>query len=82
VSRHRADGYSVVIDTNVIVSGVFNPYGSPDRIVNALLSEAITARCTTIAFCRNIVKFKPRRGQHSVLVTTPADFDSIGGRPL
>src|SRR5215469_16526698 len=33
----------VVIDTNVIVSGILNPHGSPGRIVNALLSEAITA---------------------------------------
>lgn len=33
----------VVIDTNVIVSGILNPHGSPGRIINALLSEAITA---------------------------------------
>jgi len=33
----------VVIDTNVIVSGILNPHGSPGRIVNALLSEAIIA---------------------------------------
>ena len=32
----------VVIDTNVIVSGVLNPHGPPGRIVNALLSETIT----------------------------------------
>ncbi len=32
----------VVIDTNVMVSGVLNPYGAPGRIVNALLSETIT----------------------------------------
>jgi uncharacterized protein len=33
----------VVIDTNVIVSGILNPHGSPGRIVNVLLSEASTA---------------------------------------
>jgi putative PIN family toxin of toxin-antitoxin system len=33
----------VVIDTNVIVSGVLNPHGPPGRILNAVLSEAITA---------------------------------------
>jgi predicted nucleic acid-binding protein len=32
-----------VIDTNGIVSGILTPHGSPGRIVNALLSEAITA---------------------------------------
>jgi putative PIN family toxin of toxin-antitoxin system len=31
----------VVIDTNVIVSGVLNPHGPPGRIVNALLSETV-----------------------------------------
>ena len=33
----------VVIDTNVMVSGVLNPHGPPGRIVNALLAETITA---------------------------------------
>lgn len=127
----------VVIDTNVIVSGILNPHGSPGRIVNALLSEAITVLHDdrilseyrevllrpTFGFSSsdvdvlldfvessgehvsaeplalilpdpndlpflevaasgsadalitgNIKHFKPRRGQHSVLVTTPADF--------
>jgi len=32
----------VVIDTNVMVSGVLNPHGSPGRIVDALLAETIT----------------------------------------
>jgi len=31
----------VVIDTNVLVSGVINPHGPPGRIVNAVLSEMI-----------------------------------------
>ncbi len=127
----------VVVDTNVIVSGVLNPHGSPGRIVNALLTETITVLHDdrilseyrevllrpTFAFPRsdveilvdfvesageyvsakplslllpdpndlpflevatsgavdalitgNIKHFKPRRGQHSVLVITPADF--------
>lgn len=127
----------VVIDTNVMVSGVLNPYGPPGRIVNALLSETITVLHDdrilseyrevllrpTFGFSRsdveilldfveltgehvsaeplslvlpdpndlpflevatsggadalitgNIKHFKPRRGQHSVPVTTPADF--------
>jgi len=127
----------VVIDTNVMVSGVLNPYGPPGRIVNALLSEAITAlhddrilseyrevllrpmfsfRRTDVEvlldfvesagehvsarplslvlpdpsdlpflevaasghadglITGNIKHFKPRRGQHSVLLSTPADF--------
>jgi len=127
----------VVIDTNVMVSGVLNPHGPPGRIVNSLLSETITVLHDdrilseyrevllrpTFGFTRsdvevlldfvesagehvsaeplslvlpdpndlpflevatsgsadalitgNIKHFKPRRGQHSVLVTTPADF--------
>jgi putative PIN family toxin of toxin-antitoxin system len=32
----------VVIDTNVLVSGIINPHGPPGRIVDAILSEAIT----------------------------------------
>ena len=32
----------VVIDTNVLVSGIINPHGSPGRIVDAILSETIT----------------------------------------
>jgi putative PIN family toxin of toxin-antitoxin system len=32
----------VVIDTNVLVSGILNPHGSPGHILDALLSGAIT----------------------------------------
>jgi uncharacterized protein len=127
----------VVIDTNVIVSGVLNPHGSPGRILNALLSGTITvlyddrilseyrevllrpvfgfqrsdvdvlldfietdgihthAKPLTLVLpdpddllflevatsggadaliTGNIRHFKPRRGQHDVLVMTPADF--------
>ncbi len=127
----------VVIDTNVMVSGVLNPHGPPGRIVSALLSETLTILHDdrilseyrevllrpTFGFARsdveglldfvesageharsgplslvlpdpddlpflevatsgaadalitgNIRHFKPRRGRHSVLVTTPADF--------
>ncbi len=31
----------VVIDTNVMVSGVLNPHGPPGRIVSGVMSEAI-----------------------------------------
>jgi len=127
----------VVIDTNVIVSGILNPHGSPGRILDTLLSEAITALYDdrilseyhevllrpVFGFLRSDVEalldfvesrgehisaeplslilpdpddlpflevatsgaaealitgnarhFKPCRGQHSVLVITPADF--------
>jgi uncharacterized protein len=127
----------VVVDTNVIVSGILNPHGSPGHIVNLLLSEVITAlyddrilseyhevllrpvlgfssadvmalldfvesagehvRAEPLSLTLrdphdlpflevatsgranalitgNIKHFKPRRGQHSVRVTTPADF--------
>ncbi len=127
----------VVIDTNVMVSGVLNPHGPPGRILNALLSEPITvlhddrilseyrevllrptfglsrpdvealldfvesagehvsaeplslilpdpndlpflevaaSGAADALITGNIRHFKPRRGHHSVLVTTPADF--------
>jgi len=127
----------VVIDTNVMVSGVLNPHGSPGRILNALLAGTITVLhddrilseyrevllrpafgfrrsdvdvlldfvetegehvsaeslalvlpdpddlpflevATTggadALITGNIKHFKARRGQHGVLVTTPADF--------
>ena len=127
----------VVIDTNVMVSGVLNPYGPPGRILSALLAgtivtlydERILSEYREVLFrpafglsrsdvevLLNFVEatgehisaeplslllpdptdlpflevaasgdadtlitgnsrhFKPRRGQHSVLVTTPADF--------
>jgi len=127
----------VVIDTNVIVSGILNPHGSPGRILDALFSGAITAlyddrilseyrdvlarpvfdfprqdveillsfvestgqhistKPMTVVLPHpddlpflevatdgaadalitgNIKHFKPRRGQHGVLVTTPAEF--------
>lgn len=31
----------VVIDTNVLVSGILNPHGPPGRIVDAVLSETV-----------------------------------------
>lgn len=32
----------VVIDTNVFVSGVINPHGSPGRVVDSIIAQAIT----------------------------------------
>jgi putative PIN family toxin of toxin-antitoxin system len=127
----------VVIDTNVMVSGVLNPYGPPGRILSALLPgtivmlyderilseyrevlvrpafglsrsdvevllefvevtgehistgplslvlpaptdlpflEVATSGAADTLITGNSKHFKPRRGQHSVLVTTPADF--------
>lgn len=32
----------VVVDTNILVSGVLNPHGPPGRIVNAILVETFT----------------------------------------
>ena len=127
----------VVLDTNVLVSGVLNPHGPPGRIVSALLAETITvlhddrilseyrevllrpafgfpgpdvevlldflesagehvsaeplmlilpdpkdlpflevatSGGADALITGNVKHFKPRRGQHGVLVTTPADF--------
>lgn len=33
---------SVVIDTNVLVSGIINPHGPPGRVVDSIVSLAIT----------------------------------------
>lgn len=32
----------VVVDTNVLVSGVINPHGSPGRVVDSIVSQRIT----------------------------------------
>ena len=32
----------VVVDTNVLVSGVINPHGAPGRIVDAILAGSVT----------------------------------------
>jgi putative PIN family toxin of toxin-antitoxin system len=32
----------VVIDTNVLVSGIINPHGGPGRIIDALLAEQLS----------------------------------------
>jgi len=32
----------VVVDTNVLVSGLLNPYGNPSRVVDAVLSRVVT----------------------------------------
>jgi len=127
----------VVIDTNVLVSGVINPHGPPGRVVNAILSEmiivlyddrilseyrealmrpifgfqradvdvllefleltgehagagpiavvlpdatdlpslevAVAGRADAL-ITGNIKHFKPRRGQHNIHVSTPAEF--------
>ena len=39
--RQTEVGMRVVIDTNVLVSGVISPHGPPGRIVNAVMSEMI-----------------------------------------
>src|SRR5580765_5959005 len=31
-----------VIDTNVLVSGIINPHGSPGRVVDSIVSQTIT----------------------------------------
>jgi putative PIN family toxin of toxin-antitoxin system len=35
----------VVLDTNVLVSGLMNPYGSPGRILDLMLSRAFVVLC-------------------------------------
>ena len=32
----------VVIDTNVLVSGVMNPHGSPGRVIDSVISRTVT----------------------------------------
>jgi len=32
----------VVVDTNVLVSGIINPHGSPGRVVDAIVSRTLT----------------------------------------
>jgi len=53
----------VVIDTNVMGSGVLNPHASPERILDAILSGTITG-CAMTAFSPSTAKFYC--GQHLV----------------
>jgi uncharacterized protein len=127
----------VVIDTNVLVSGVINPHGPPGRILDAVMSESVivlhddrilteyrevllrpvfgfrrsdvegildfvefsgehltsggidvvlpdptnlpflevaVAGLADALISGNVKHFKPRRGQHTVNVCTPAEF--------
>jgi len=70
----------VVIDTNVIVSGILNPHGSPGRIVNALLSEVITALYDdrVLEEYREVL-LRPTFGFSSSNVETVLDFVESAG---
>ena len=73
----------VVIDTNVIVSGILNPHGSPGRIVNALLSEAITALYDDriLSEYREVLR-RPAFGFSGSDVETLLDFAESAGEHL
>lgn len=35
----------VVVDTNVLVSGIINPHGLPGRVIDLVVSQAVTLLC-------------------------------------
>ncbi len=73
----------VVIDTNVLVSGIINPHGPPGRIVDAILSEAITVLYDDriLSEYRDVL-MRPRFGFERTDVETILDFIEATGEHI
>lgn len=78
----------VVVDTNVLVSGILNPHGAPGRIVDALLAETITALHDDRILAEYLeVLLRPAFGFRRADVETLLDFlesegEHVSARPL
>ena len=72
----------VVLDTNVLVSGVINPHGAPGRVVDALLAGALTALYDdrTLGEYREVLT-RPAFGFLRADVETLLDFIETEGEP-
>ena len=74
----------VVVDTNVLVSGVLNPHGPPGRIVDAILAE----RFTLILYDDRIVDeyravlARPTFGFRPSEIDALVDFVEIAGESI
>lgn len=70
----------VVIDTNVLVSGVINPHGSPGRIMDAVLAERIAVlHDDRIMNEYRAVLLRPAFGFHHGDVDALLDFIELAG---
>jgi putative PIN family toxin of toxin-antitoxin system len=70
----------VVIDTNVLVSGVINPHGPPGRIVDAVLAKTLTVlHDDRILSEYRGVLFRPAFGFSRADVETLLDFIAFAG---
>jgi putative PIN family toxin of toxin-antitoxin system len=73
----------VVVDTNVLVSGILNPHGPPGRIVDAVLSEAlIVLHDDRILGEYREVLIRPAFGFQRADVDAMLDFIEIAGEHL
>ena len=73
----------VVIDTNVLVSGVINPHGPPGRIVDAVLAEAITVLYDDRLLSEyRAVLLRPAFGFPRTSVDTLVDFIELTGESV
>jgi putative PIN family toxin of toxin-antitoxin system len=73
----------VVIDTNVLVSGVINPHGPPGRILDAILSETVTVlHDDRILSEYREVLLRPIFGFRRAAVDTLINFIAFAGEPI
>jgi putative PIN family toxin of toxin-antitoxin system len=73
----------VVIDTNVLVSGIINPHGPPGPIVDAILSEKITVLYDDriLSEYREVL-MRPTFGFKRADVETILDFIEVAGEHI
>jgi putative PIN family toxin of toxin-antitoxin system len=78
----------VVVDTNVLVSGILNPHGTPGVIVDAILAQLVTVLCDDriLSEYREVLQ-RPAFGFPSAVVETLLEFleevsEHISARPL
>jgi putative PIN family toxin of toxin-antitoxin system len=73
----------VVIDTNVLVSGMINPYGPPGRIVEAGLAETFTVLYDDRVLSEyRAVLHRPMFGFHAADIDAVLAFVEASGEPV
>jgi uncharacterized protein len=73
----------VVVDTNVLVSGVMNPHGSPGRVVDAIVSQSISVLYDDrILLEYRDVLLRPFFGFQAADVNALVDFIEFSGEQI
>jgi putative PIN family toxin of toxin-antitoxin system len=73
----------VVIDTNVLVSGITNPHGSPGRVVDTIVSQSISALYDDrILLEYRDVLLRPFFGFQATDVNALVDFIELSGEQI